>query len=137
MSLFRAPKDKNYEVLFTENSFITDLQIVVESAMHAKGISQADLAKRIGVSEARVSQILSGNGANLEARTIARIAYALDLEPVVQFVERAVQANPKNVKADKKLPSIFQQCALAVSHPAGMAWGKMAACNDDCLAEAV
>ncbi len=92
MSLFRTSTDKNYEVLIAENSFVTDIQLAVEAAMHTQGVSQAELAKRIGITEARVSQILAGNGANLQARTIARIAYALGVTAVIQFMEKSARA---------------------------------------------
>jgi transcriptional regulator with XRE-family HTH domain len=48
------------------------------------GLSQADLAKRLGVTKGRVSQILSGRQ-NMTLRTLAAIGWALgvsfDLSP--------------------------------------------------------
>src|SRR5690348_9574734 len=87
MSLFQTAKDKNYERLVAENSFINDVQVAVEAALNAKDMSQAELAKRLGISPARVSQILGGNGANLEARTIARVAHALGMQAMIEFVD--------------------------------------------------
>lgn len=81
MTLFRVEGDKNYETLEVENGFVIDLQVEIERAMDEVNISQAELARRLAVSEARVSQILGGNGKNLGARTLARIAAALGRKP--------------------------------------------------------
>lgn len=87
MTLFEKPEDTEYSVLVAENSFIIDIQFAIEAALDAKSLSQADLAKLLNVSEARVSQIMSGNGKNLQARTIARIAHALDMRPWIDFLD--------------------------------------------------
>jgi predicted transcriptional regulator len=84
MSLFRAG-DQNVEALRTEISFIHDIQLEIETAMEEQGISQADLAKLLNVSEARVSQMLSDNGANFEGRTIARVARVMGCVARVKF----------------------------------------------------
>jgi transcriptional regulator with XRE-family HTH domain len=39
----------------------------------------------MGLTEARVSQIMCGNGKNLQARTIARIAFHLGVHPTIEF----------------------------------------------------
>jgi len=98
MSLFRKPDDKDYDVLLAENRFITDLQVVLEKAMAARQLSQAELAKRMNISAARMSQILADDGANLEARTIARIAHALQLVAIIDLVDAT---SPKKVRIEK------------------------------------
>lgn len=85
--MFRSD-DKEYATLVAENGFVTDLQLVIERAMEEKGMSQADLARALNISEARVSQILGGNGKNLQARTIARIAHVLKLQAIIDFTDQ-------------------------------------------------
>lgn len=85
MSLFRVNVQDEYDGIHAEVSFITDLQLEIEAAMDRNGLTQGALAKKLGVSEARVSQILSQNGANLEARTIAKIAYRLGMKASIRF----------------------------------------------------
>jgi transcriptional regulator with XRE-family HTH domain len=82
--MFRA-NDKEYDTLVSENRFITDVQVAIERAMDEKHMTQAQLARSLNISEARVSQILSGNGKNLQARTIARIAHVLGLQAAIDF----------------------------------------------------
>lgn len=48
----------------------------VEHEMDARGISQAGLAERIGITEGRVSQLMNNPG-NLSLKTAVRIARAL------------------------------------------------------------
>ena len=85
MAEFKVPDVAEFETLVAENSFVSDLQLLIEQELVARGVSQAQLASMLNVSEARVSQLLSGNGANLQARTIARIAHALNAKPDICF----------------------------------------------------
>jgi predicted XRE-type DNA-binding protein len=57
-----------------ENTFLHE----VREAMAADGLSAADLARLLGVSRARVSQILNGGEENFKLETIAKLATALD-----------------------------------------------------------
>ncbi len=77
--------DPKLGALIAENLLINRLQVEIEKALDRTGVTQAELAKLLGVSSARVSQILAGDGSNLRARTVARIAHALGVEAVVHF----------------------------------------------------
>jgi transcriptional regulator with XRE-family HTH domain len=59
---------------------VFSIQICLQNAMSERGVSQKDLADKLGLSPARVSQILSDQSANLTLRTIGRIAHALGEE---------------------------------------------------------
>jgi len=128
MSLFRGPNDKNYDVLLAENDLINNVQLAIEAAMKAQDITQADLAKRLGISEARVSQMLADNGSNLRARTIARIACALDRRAKIEF--REVIARPKcwNIKLSE---GRFGRWVETAHNPDDRASESSQACNDD------
>lgn len=56
------------------------------SALRQRGLTQRQLAARLGVSEARVSQLLSASG-NLTVRTLARVAGALGCKVQVCLVD--------------------------------------------------
>lgn len=56
------------------------------SALRRRGLTQRQLAARLGVSEARVSQLLSASG-NLTVRTLARVAVVLGCEVQVCLVD--------------------------------------------------
>lgn len=65
--------DPDYE--FTKVAIDVGEQIVAR--MEERGMTQADLARAMGVSRARVSQILRGND-NLTLKSIVAVAIALD-----------------------------------------------------------
>lgn len=52
--------------------------------MKEKGVSRKDLAERLGVSKARVSNIMNGSP-NLTLKTLASVAVALDSEVRVEI----------------------------------------------------
>ncbi len=57
---------------------VFNVQLKIHQALKDNDISQRELARRVGVSPARVSQWLSQTGANLTLKTLARIFHALD-----------------------------------------------------------
>ncbi|MDU8912780.1 helix-turn-helix transcriptional regulator [Aestuariicoccus sp. MJ-SS9] len=84
-------------------------QFAIQTEMDARAISKKQLSRLMGVSQARVSQLLSGDGANLTLKTIAKISEALDADFEVserkKFLEMWQKANcqveksPSNHKA--------------------------------------
>lgn len=134
MGLFHKESDKNYDRLVAENNFISDIQLAVEKAMAAKQLSQADVAKMLDISPARMSQILSDNGANLEARTIARIAHALRMVALVEFVDQGSSGH-QTVVQHSALPETIKGWVKADKMIRESVWPSPHA-NDDCLTEA-
>jgi transcriptional regulator with XRE-family HTH domain len=57
----------------------TLIQERIQAAMEYQNVSQAELAKRMGISAPRVSQLLDSE-ANLTVRTIERLSEALDTD---------------------------------------------------------
>jgi transcriptional regulator with XRE-family HTH domain len=68
-----------------ENSLI-DWQFLVLDLINAKGVSRSELAKRAGISRARLSQILSAE-ANPTVKTFARLFLALGAKVAPQVVQ--------------------------------------------------
>lgn len=95
MTMFGDASDLEYQALVAENQFINKLQVSIERAMDERNLKQADIARLLKVSEARISQILSGNGKNLQARTIARMAFALGYVADVEFRDLATVREPE------------------------------------------
>ncbi len=58
----------------------TDLGEAIVARMEAAGINRTELAERMGVSRARVSQVLGGHD-NLTLKTLVAVAHALDTPP--------------------------------------------------------
>jgi len=65
---------------YSVESLALSVQFALQKAMNDNCISQKELASRLGVSPARVSQYLAKDAANLTLKTIGRIADALGEE---------------------------------------------------------
>lgn len=65
---------------FREESLVADAQAIVLQAMIDRNISRTELAAAMGVSKARVSQMLSPVCKNFTVRLLGRTAHALDLD---------------------------------------------------------
>jgi transcriptional regulator with XRE-family HTH domain len=72
---------------FVEEFALASVALVLADALEASGLSQRELGERLGLSEARISQILAADS-NPTVRTLARIADALGVELKVGLVER-------------------------------------------------
>ena len=77
--------ERGYKTLVTEVEFIADIQRCIESALTDRETSRAQVARLLGVSRVRLTQILSNNQSDLRARTIARIAHVLRMRPLIAF----------------------------------------------------
>lgn len=60
-----------------EADFILAVQSEIQKLLNGKGLRARDLAKRLDVTEARVSQMFGDQAKNLTLRTIARIFHQL------------------------------------------------------------
>jgi transcriptional regulator with XRE-family HTH domain len=72
-----AKPDAEYERLLAEEALILDSTELISELMLAKGLTRAELAKRIGKTRGFVTQVLAGNR-NMTLRTLADLAFALD-----------------------------------------------------------
>ena len=63
-------------VIEAEEDFVIDAQFLIQELMNEQGLSRADLAKRLGVSKARLTQMMRPD-ANPTLRSVARVAHAL------------------------------------------------------------
>lgn len=69
---------------FVEELAVTSVALTMAEAIHNSGMSQREVADRLGVSEARISQILAATG-NPTIKTLARLADVLGRELRVEF----------------------------------------------------
>lgn len=83
---------EDFDELLAEHRFIHDLQVEIGAALKVQRVSQTELARRLHVSPARISQMLGGNGSNITARTIARIGHVLGLRPCFSLSEEVEEA---------------------------------------------
>lgn len=86
-------------------SIAADFVRQIEQAMDGRDLSQADLAKRLGVSTGRVSQVMNNPG-NLTLKNIVQYARALGLKTTVVTYDDEDPANQKGPVA----PEVFSTC---------------------------
>ncbi|NTG19409.1 helix-turn-helix transcriptional regulator [Agrobacterium rhizogenes] len=79
-----GPADRREAFIFALEEYRADIQYEILRAMKKAGMSQADLAKKMGTSAAFVSQIL-GDDANLTLETIVKASLALGFQPKFGF----------------------------------------------------
>lgn len=65
---------------FGEESLVADAQAIILQAMSERNVSRTELAAAMGVSKARVSQMLSPVCKNFTVRLLGRTAHALNLD---------------------------------------------------------
>lgn len=70
-----------------ENHILADTSTIIQRQRKSMGLSQKELAQRLGVSQGLVSRWENGED-NLTMETIARIAIALDLEVQSPLIAR-------------------------------------------------
>ncbi len=75
-----AHKMTQDEMISAEEELIVDVQVAIHTLMLDRGLSRADLARELGVSQARVSQMFSDDAKNLTLRTVAKIFRVLGQE---------------------------------------------------------
>jgi transcriptional regulator with XRE-family HTH domain len=68
---------------FREEFFVAGVQAQLSRMLDDKGVSRAELARRLDVSRARVSQIFSDEAQNFTLKLLARSFLAVGEEPVV------------------------------------------------------
>lgn len=69
--------------IFAEEDFVIEAQTFLHALMEEKGLSRADLARAMGVSRARVTQIFSDECKNFTVRLLARASHALGETPAL------------------------------------------------------
>lgn len=76
-----------------EAAFILSVQSEIQRMMNEKGMRARDLAKRLAVSEARISQMFGDQAKNLTLRTIAKIFFQLAERPMIttnRYIEQLI-----------------------------------------------
>ncbi len=76
-----------------EEDLLIDFQFLMQDVLTAKGISKTELAKRTGISKARLSQILSAE-ANPSVKTFARLFHALGVKVEPRIAAQRSDAPP-------------------------------------------
>lgn len=86
--------------LFREEYFVSEIQARLSSIMEDKGISRAELARKLGVSRARVTQIFSDDANNFIIRLMFNVFSALEEEPIILTKQEYQRLKEKEVTRD-------------------------------------
>ncbi|OYW58068.1 MAG: hypothetical protein B7Z31_08545 [Rhodobacterales bacterium 12-65-15] len=107
---FLGAVDEAERIDLVAGGLAVSVQIALQKAMMRGGLTQKELAERMGVSTARVSQYLSAHGRNLTLQVLGRIAHALgeDFEFVALHDLRDLKARAKG-----KDRQVLQHLAVA------------------------
>lgn len=96
---------------FAEEYLVAKLQSRLQEILDDQGLTRSDLARRMDVSKARVSQIFSDE-ANITIKALARACFALNVDPSLLFAMCRVpiehKSLPATLKEDSKLPECFR-----------------------------
>jgi predicted XRE-type DNA-binding protein len=95
-------KSSEYWIEIIQNKVYSDLMEYIEQ----NGVSNKDLAKSLGISKGRVSQILSGDNLNFRLDTLVKLCLAIDKIPSFQLenIGKYVEADLKETE-----PIIFKE----------------------------
>lgn len=73
------------QLIFAEEALVVNAQGLLQELLDEKGMSRADLARAMGVSRARVTQLFSDDCTNFTVRLWARALFALGEKAVVSY----------------------------------------------------
>lgn len=111
--------DRPYEELLAEESLILTAQMMIQRVLNERGMTQADLARKLGVGESHVSQMLGCSARNLTLRTIARVMHALDAKPTIM-----VEADEQRSDDASGRAPVQSAAQRVVAAPVGI-WGEV------------
>lgn len=87
-----------------EEGFVVDVQSFVQELMDARKMSRADLARAMGVSRGRITQIFSDECKNLTVRLLARAVHALGDEPEIDSrTTREIREKRQSTRRDEMI----------------------------------
>src|SRR5437868_3246988 len=72
-----STNNEEREERLAEERLLLLTQSIIQRELNKRGLKYRVLARRLGVSEARISQLLGDDAPNLTVRTVARILYRL------------------------------------------------------------
>lgn len=112
-----------YELLLAEEELILHAQMLIQRLLNEQGVSQKQLAKRMGVGDSYVSQMLGLSPRNLTLRTIARVMKALDVKATITLDEHAISPASANSVGAKGADA----AEVVADAQSSLVWGEVVA----------
>lgn len=100
-------RSEEERLIRAEQYLLATVAFVLADAMARSGVSQREIARRLDVSDARISQILNAAG-NPTVRSLARIADALNCRVKFDFaeldpVDRRTDVQPRSASSSREV----------------------------------
>ncbi len=99
----------DYKALYAEEAAIAEVQLLIAELMEEKGISQKELAARLGVSQSAVSQLMGLSPRNLSVRKLARVLFALEDTLFVTSASRSKRFAMESLESQCWIDPIVQE----------------------------
>ncbi|WP_193184178.1 helix-turn-helix domain-containing protein [Nisaea sediminum] len=99
-----GPKNDEEKLIFAVEDFKAEIQYEILRAMNAEGLNQKTLSKKMGISAARVSQILDDE-ANLTTENITKVFYAMGYTPTFSALKQKAAAGNARTSSESKWQS--------------------------------
>lgn len=102
--------DADRETRLAEEQLLYLAQTAIQRQLNRQGLKYRDLARRLDVTEGRVSQLLGDDALNLTIRTVARVFHRLGEEAVL-MTKRELDEKLQQVAPEPNQPSwVFAAC---------------------------
>lgn len=113
--------DKKVDELGLQREVEEELaEVLIESKIarlrKRRGMTQADLARRSGVSQPMIAQIESGRLNNLTLKTLARTAYALDARLRVDLVSQSPSQRARRTRLARAAAKLDPKAEQAMAN---------------------
>lgn len=112
--------DPAWELAAVEEGFIVDVQGLLQELMDERGMSRAGLARAMGVSRARVTQLFSDKCTNMTVRVFAQAVHALGDVPAIDAErlrrareERALASRARSIGASANVYPLWRDSSPA------------------------
>lgn len=99
--------DREKLAVFAEEALVVDAQVLLHNLMEEKNVSRAELARRMGVSRPRVTQMLSDECTNFTVRLLARAAFALGEKVELDCHHFEAQRSSKRASEAKSASNVY------------------------------
>lgn len=115
--IIQSLADKEYRELFVEEHIAQGVAFQIRSTRNDRGWTQAELARRLGTGQSRVSSLEDPDGGQPNLTTLINVAHAFDVALMVRFMpfSQLVEYSTSISAVDLAPPGFGDDTALQVT----------------------
>ncbi|MDR6263992.1 helix-turn-helix transcriptional regulator [Roseobacter sp. N2S] len=98
-----GPQNEEEEEIFAVEELILSTQLLIQRSMREVKTNQSQLAKALKLSDARISQLLNDEGANMTLATVAKIANAMNVKFALVKETKTEETKGENIPHHLKI----------------------------------